>query len=62
MEKVSVIVPVYNGEKHLRQCVESIMAQDYKNLEILLINDGSKDGSALICEQLKHQDSRVRVI
>ncbi len=38
------------------------MAQDYKNLEILLINDGSKDGSALICEQLKHQDSRVRVI
>ncbi|HEL2071033.1 TPA: glycosyltransferase family 2 protein [Streptococcus suis] len=62
MEKISVIVPVYNGEKHLRQCVESIMAQEYENLEILLINDGSKDGSALLCEQLKYQDSRVKVI
>lgn len=62
MEKVSVIVPVYNGEKHLRQCVESIMAQDYKNLEILLINDGSTDGSALLCEQLRKQDRRVRVV
>lgn len=62
MEKVSVMVPVYNGEKHLRQCVESIMAQDYQNLEIILINDGSKDGTALICEQLRAQDSRVRVI
>ncbi|HFI0235614.1 TPA: glycosyltransferase family 2 protein [Streptococcus suis] len=62
MEKVSVIVPVYNGEKHLRQCVESIMAQDYKNLEILLINDGSTDGSALLCEQLRQQDPRVRVV
>ncbi|HEL2058661.1 TPA: glycosyltransferase family 2 protein [Streptococcus suis] len=62
MEKVSVIVPVYNGEKHLRQCVESIMVQDYKNLEILLINDGSTDGSALLCEQLRQQDRRVRVV
>lgn len=62
MEKVSVIVPVYNGEKHLRQCVESIIAQDYKNLEILLINDGSTDGSAHLCEQLRQQDSRVRVV
>ncbi|WP_153046376.1 glycosyltransferase family 2 protein, partial [Streptococcus suis] len=53
---------VYNGEKHLRQCVESIIAQDYKNLEILLINDGSTDGSALLCEQLRQQDSRVRVV
>ncbi|MEG3311900.1 MULTISPECIES: glycosyltransferase family 2 protein [Streptococcus] len=59
---MSVIVPVYNGEKHLRQCVESIMAQDYKNLEILLINDGSTDGSALLCEQLRQQDRRVRVV
>ncbi|HFU3844978.1 glycosyltransferase family 2 protein [Streptococcus suis] len=62
MEKVSVIVPVYNGEKHLRQCVESIMTQDYQNLEILLINDGSTDGTALLCEQLRYQDSRVRVV
>lgn len=57
-----MIVPVYNGEKHLRQCVESIMTQDYQNLEILLINDGSTDGTALLCEQLRYQDSRVRVV
>lgn len=62
MEKISVIVPVYNGEKHLRQCVESIFNQDYENLEIILINDGSKDGTGAVCEALKAQDSRVRVI
>lgn len=62
MELVSVIVPVYNGEKYLRQCVESIIKQDYDNLEIILINDGSKDGSALLCEQLRHEDSRIRVV
>lgn len=59
---VSVIVPVYNGEKHLRQCVESIFKQTYEKLEILLINDGSTDGSALLCEQLRQEDSRVKVI
>ncbi|HFH9836892.1 TPA: glycosyltransferase family 2 protein [Streptococcus suis] len=62
MEKVSVIVPVYNGEKYLSQCVESILKQDYQNLEIILINDGSRDGTATICEEFKQKDSRVRVV
>lgn len=48
-EKVSVIVPVYNVEKYLRQCLDSILQQTYQNLEILIINDGSTDGSDAIC-------------
>ena len=43
-EKISVIVPVYNVEKYLRQCLDSILSQTYQNLEILIINDGSTDG------------------
>ncbi|MFD0845893.1 glycosyltransferase family 2 protein [Streptococcus saliviloxodontae] len=61
METVSVIIPVYNGEKYLRQCVESVLKQTYSQLEIIIINDGSKDKTALICEQLRHQDERIRV-
>ena len=50
-EKVSVIVPVYNVEKYLRQCLDSILQQTYQNLEILIINDGSTDGSDAICRE-----------
>lgn len=46
---VSVIVPVYNAERYLSRCVESIIQQDYTNLEIILVNDGSKDESLLLC-------------
>lgn len=60
-EKVTVIVPVYNAEPYLHQCIDSILNQTYTNLEVLLINDGSEDGSALICEQYREKDSRVRV-
>lgn len=62
MEKISVVVPVYNGEKYLKMCVESIMKQTYSQLEILIINDGSTDGTALLIEQLRAQDSRIRVL
>lgn len=63
MEKlISVIVPVYNVEKYIKQCVESICAQTYKNLEIILINDGSKDNSGAICDTLAEKDSRIYVI
>lgn len=62
MEKVSVIVLVYNGECYLEQCVTSIMKQTYSHLEIILINDGSSDGSAQLIEQLKALDERIRVL
>lgn len=58
---VSIIVPVYNAEKRLEICVESIMNQTYKNLEIILIDDGSKDNSGSICDRLAQMDNRIRV-
>ena len=60
--KVSVIVPVYNVEKYLNKCVDSIINQTYKNLEIILVDDGSKDSSGEICDQYAAQDKRIRVI
>lgn len=62
MDKISVIVPVYNVEKYLSKCINSILKQTYKNLEILLINDGSKDNSGYICDKYAKKDSRIRVI
>lgn len=59
---ISVIIPVYNSEKYLRQCVESVQRQTYQNLEIVLVNDGSTDSSPEICEQLSNEDARVRVV
>ena len=57
--KVSVIIPVYNAEKYLVKCLDSVCNQTYKNLEIILINDGSLDSSALICEQYAARDKRI---
>lgn len=61
MELISVIIPVYNVEKYLKQCLDSIVQQTYSNLEILLIDDGSTDGSGMICDQYEREDSRIRV-
>lgn len=57
---ISVIVPVYNAEKYLDRCLNSLTEQSYESLEILLINDGSTDSSAQICENWKQRDSRIR--
>lgn len=59
---VSVIVPVYNSEKYLKDCVESIINQTYRNLEIILVDDGSTDTSGAICDRHAKNDSRVHVI
>ncbi len=59
---VSVIIPIFNVEKYLRRCVNSIIKQTYKTLEIILVNDGSTDNSGKICESYKSSDSRVHVI
>ena len=58
---ISVIVPVYNAERYLYRCVESILAQSFTDFELLLINDGSKDNSGEICDRYTANDSRVRV-
>ena len=59
---ISVIVPVYNAEPYLPQCLESILAQDYRDFELILVNDGSTDSSGDICERYAARDSRIRVI
>lgn len=61
MEKISVIVPVWNAHDYLNRCVDSILGQTYTNLEVLLVDDGSSDDSLAICEMYARQDSRVKV-
>ena len=61
-EKISVIVPVYNVEQYLERCVDSIINQTYKNLEIILVNDGSTDSSGELCDELAKKDVRIRVV
>ena len=59
---ISIIVPVYNAQDFLRECIDSILAQTHKNIELILINDASKDGSSKICDAYANQDKRVKVI
>lgn len=61
-KKISIIVPVYNAQDYLERCVESIRTQTFRNLEILLIDDGSKDKSPQMCDDYAAQDERIRVI
>lgn len=61
-EKISVIIPIYNAKKYLDRCLNSVINQDYENLEIILVNDGSTDGSAQICNGWAQKDVRVKVI
>ena len=60
--KISVIIPVYNVKDYLRECVDSVINQNYKNLEIILVDDGSTDGSEKICDEYKKNDDRIIVI
>lgn len=60
--KISIIVPVYNAERYLSRCIESILVQTYAEFELLLIDDGSKDGSGEICDEYAKKDRRIRVI
>lgn len=61
-EKISIIVPVYNVEKYLNDCIKSLINQSYPHLEIILVNDGSSDTSGKICEDWANEDQRIRVI
>ena len=59
---ISIIVPVYNAEKTLRRCVDSLTGQSYSNIEIFLVNDGSKDASLRLCRELAEEDERIHII
>lgn len=61
-ETISVIVPIYNCAEYIRQCLNSIVMQTYSNLEIVLVDDGSTDGSGLICDEYASRDKRIKVI
>ena len=57
--KISVIIPVYNGEAYLSRCIESVRMQTHKNLQIILIDDGSMDNSLVICQRFAQLDPRI---
>ena len=59
---ISVIVPVYNVENYLDQCIQSILRQSYSDFELILVDDGSKDSSGMLCDEYKRKDSRIQVI
>lgn len=60
-EKISIIVPIYNVEEYIRDCIESLCAQTYTNIEILLVDDGATDNSGKICDEYAKSDSRIKV-
>ena len=62
MEKISVIIPVYNGEKYIERCVLSVVNQTYKNIEIMVIDDGSSDRTAEIIDDMRYEDKRIKVV
>lgn len=58
----SVVIPVYNVEKYLRECIDSVLEQNFEDYEIILVNDGSKDSSGAICDEYAKKDNRIRVV
>ena len=60
--KISVVIPVYNVESYLERCLESVVNQSLNDLQIILVDDGSPDGSAIICDNYAMKDSRIKVI
>lgn len=62
MCKISIIIPIYNAEQHIESCINSIISQKFKDWELILINDGSKDNSLAICNSFSKKDQRIRVL
>lgn len=60
--KISIIIPVYNSEKYILECIQSLTEQTYENIEIILVDDGSKDRSPAICDDCANKDTRIKVI
>lgn len=61
-KKVSVIIPIYNAAQYLHKCLKSVISQTYKNLDIILIDDGSSDDSYSIAKEYQEKDSRIRLL
>ena len=61
-KKISIIITIYNLEDYIEECINSVINQTYKNLEIILVNDGSKDKSGMICDKWREKDKRIKVI
>ena len=59
---ISIVVPVYNVATYLTRCLDSLLNQSYKNFEVIMVDDGSTDGSELLCEEYAKKDARIRVI
>ena len=62
IEKISVIIPVYNDEKYLAQCLDSVLRQTYSNLEIILVDDGSTDSTPELCEKYREKYANIRIL
>lgn len=62
IEKISIIIPVYNVKEYLAQCIDSVLNQSYENIEVLIVDDGSTDGSSQLCDMYGERDSRVKVL
>ena len=61
-DKISIVIPIYNVEKYLNTCIESIINQTYSNLEIILVDDGSPDNCGKICDDYKEKEKRKKLI
>jgi glycosyltransferase involved in cell wall biosynthesis len=59
---ISVIIPVYKVERYLRECVDSVLRQTYKNIEIVLVDDGSPDNYGVICDEYAEKNKRIKII
>lgn len=60
--EISIIIPIYNKEKYVRSCLTSALSQDFEDYEVIAVDDGSTDGSGLICDEIAQKDKRLRVI
>ena len=62
VKMISIVIPIYNVEKHLEKCLDSVLNQTYKNIELILADDGSTDRSGEICDRYAAKDSRIKII